>query len=255
MKLLDEISLDKALSFYRDRFADASDFVFFFVGNFQPEKIKPYIEQYLASLPSLNRKESWRDVGMTPPKGVIRKELYKGIEPKSIVMLNFSGPFDWTVQNKYDFSSLLELVNIKLREVIREEMSGAYSIGANGWPSKYPREEYRISVTWGCNPARVDELVKAVMEQVDSLKLQPPPQSYVDKVKEIQRRNREVSLKENRFWLSSLRTYYANGENPEEILDYYKYVDKLTTNAIQSAAKRYFDSNNMVKVVLFPEKK
>ena len=253
-KVMDEIRLEKALSFYRDRFADASDFVFFFVGNFQVAKIKPYVEEYLASLPSLNRKESWRDVGMELPKGVIHKEVYKGIEPKSLVRLNFSGPFDWTRQNRYDLSSLNELLNIKLREVIREEMSGAYSIGANSSQSKYPRQEYNISITWGCNPTRVDELVKAVIEQLDSLKLQPPPQTYVDKVKEIQRRNYEVNMKENRFWLSGLRTYYADGENPEEILDYTKFVDKLTTEAIQSAAKKYFGPN-MVKVVLFPERK
>ena len=254
-KVLDEISLDKALMFYRDRYANAGDFVFFFVGSFQIDKIRPYVEMYLASLPSLDRKESWRDVGMKRPKGVIHKEVYKGIEPKSLVRLNFSGPFDWTEQNRYDLTSLIDLLNIKLQEVIREEMSGAYSVGASASPSKYPRQEYGISISWGCNPTRVDELVKAVMEQLDSLKLRPPAQSYVDKVKEIQRRHREVNLKENRFWLSSLRSHYFDGEDPETILDYYKFVDKLTPGAIQSAARRYFDSNNMVEVVLFPEKK
>ena len=254
-KVMEEIRLDKALSFYRDRFADASDFVFFFVGSFQIEKIKPYVEQYLASLPSLNRKESWRDVGMKAPKGVIQKEVYKGVEPKSLVRLNFSGPFVWTAQNRYNLNSMIDLLNIKLQEVIREEMSGAYSVGASAYHSKYPREEYGIQVTWGCNPTRVDELVKAVMQQVDSLKLQPPAQSYVDKVKEIQRRHREVSLKENGFWLSSLRTYYTNSENPEGILHYKSFVDGLTADAIQSAAKKYFDINNMIRVVLYPEKK
>ena len=255
MKLLDEINVDKALSFYKDRFADASDFIYFFVGSFQLEKIKPLVEQYLASLPSLNRKESWRDIGMLPPKGVINKEVYRGMEPKSSIMLSFTGPFEWTAQNRYDFSSLQELLNIKLREVLREEKSGTYGVGAYGSPSLYPRKEYQISIQWGCNPTRVDELVKTVMEQLDSLKLQPPPQTYVDKVKEIQRRNFEVSLKENRFWLSSLRLRYANGENPEEILKVIKFMDNLTTGDMQSAAKKYFDTKNMVRVELFPEKK
>jgi zinc protease len=74
-------------------------------------------------------------------------------------------------------------------------------------------------------------------------------------VKEIQRRNREVNLKEDRFWLSNFRQYYANGENPEEMLEFNKLVDNLTAEAIQQSAKKYFNSTNYVKVVLYPEKK
>ena len=253
--LLDEITLDKALTFYKDRFADASDFTFFFVGSFQIEKIKPLVELYLASLPSINRKESWKDVGMYPPKGVINKEVYRGIEPKSSIMITFTGPFDWNTQNRYDFNSLLELTNIKLREVIREEKGGTYGIGAYGSPSLFPHKEFNLSVSWGCNPTRVEELVATVMQQLDSLRTKGPDQVYVDKVREIQRRKREVNLKENRFWLSNFRTSYANGENPEDILGFNKLVDNLSVGAMQAAAKKYFDTNNMVKVVLFPEKK
>lgn len=252
---IDEVNLDKALTFYKDRYADASDFIFFFVGSFELDKIKPMVEQYLASLPSLNRKESWRDVGMVAPKGVINKEVYRGVEPKSSVMIQFSGSFDWSQQNRYDFNSLLELVNIKLREVIREEKSGTYGIRAYGAPALYPRKEYTISVSWGCDPARVDELVKIVMQQLDSLKIKKIDQVYVQKVQEIQRRNQEVSKKENRFWLSNFRVYYANGEDPEKILAYDKFVEGLSTDAIQTAARTYFDTKNVVKVVLFPEKK
>jgi zinc protease len=255
LKVLDEVNLDRALTFYKDRFADASDFIFFFVGNFQPDNIRPFVEQYLASLPALNRKESWRDVGVFPPKGVINKEVFRGIEPKSSVVITFTGPFDWSMQSKYDFNSLIELVNIKLREVIREEKSGTYGIRAYGSPSLYPRKEFRVSVSWGCNPTRVEELVKTVMEQLDSLMIKKPDQIYIDKVKEIQRRNHEVNLKKNRFWLSHFRVYYANEENPEEILGYNKMVDNLTTDAMQAAAKKFFDAKNVVKVVLFPEKK
>jgi len=189
------------------------------------------------------------------PKGVINKEVYRGVEPKSSIMIQFTGPFEWSQQNRYDFSSLLELVNIRLREVVREEKSGTYGIRANGAPSLYPRKEYTISVSWGCDPVRVDELVKTVMQQLDSLKIRKIDQVYVDKVKEIQRRNQEVSKKENRFWLSQFRAYCANGEDPEKILMYDKFIDNLSTDAIQSAAKTYFDTKNVVKVVLLPEKK
>lgn len=253
--LLNEIEPDKALAFYKDRFADFSDFTFFFVGNFQPEKIKPLVEQYLASLPSLNRKESWRDVDMKAPPGTVSKTVYRGVEAKSTVQLYVTGPFDWSAQNRYDFNSLVELMRIKLREVIREEKGGTYGIGVYGAPSLYPRKEFSITISWGCSPDRVDELVGAVMQQLDSLKMKRPDQVYVDKVKEQQRRTYEINLKENNFWISNFRTYVANEENPEGILKYPSYVEKLSGEAIQSAAKTYLQLSSLKKFVLYPEKK
>lgn len=253
--LLIEIDPDKALAFYKDRYSDFSDFTFFFVGNFQLEKIKPLVEQYLASLPSLNRKESWRDVGMKTPSGTISKNVYRGVEPKSTVQLRLNGPFNWSAQNRYDFGSLMELMRIKLREVIREEKGGTYGIGVYGAPSLHPRKEYSITISWGCAPDRVDELVGAVMQQLDSLTMKRPDQVYVDKVKEQQRRTYEVNLKENNFWISNFRTYAANAENPEGIIQYPSYVEKLSGESIQKAARAYLQLNSLKKFILYPEKK
>ncbi|HCA81834.1 MAG TPA: hypothetical protein DEP53_19050 [Bacteroidetes bacterium] len=253
--LLSEIDPDKALAIYKDRFSDFSDFTFFFVGNFELEKIKPLVEQYLASLPSLNRKESWRDIGVKTPPGTVSKSVYKGAEAKSSVQLYLNGPFDWSAQNRYEFNSLMELMRIKLREVIREEKGGTYGIGISGSASLYPRKEYTVSINWGCAPDRVDELIGAVMQQLDSLKMKRPDQVYVDKVKEQQRRTYEVNLKENNFWISNFRTHIANGENPEGILQYPSYVEKLSGEAIQNVAKTYLQLSSLKRFVLYPEKK
>ena len=166
----------------------------------------------------------------------------------------FTGTFDWSYQNRYDFLSMIEVLRIKLREVLREDKGGVYGVQVSGSPSLYPRKEYNISIGFGCAPERVDELISATLQQVDSVKLKKPDDIYVDKVKEIQRREREVNLKQNQFWLSIFRQYYANGENPEEILQFPTLVDKLSSEAIHQAAKRYFDMKKMVTVVLNPEK-
>ena len=56
-----EVSLDKAFAFYNDRYADASDFTFVFVGNIDTLTLKPLVEKYLGGLPSTGRKETFRD--------------------------------------------------------------------------------------------------------------------------------------------------------------------------------------------------
>jgi zinc protease len=253
--MMDEIHLDKALSVYKDRFADFSDFTFLFVGNFKIDTIKPLVEQYLAILPSLKRNETWKDIGMEHPKGVISKQVNKGIEPKSTVNITFTGPFEWSQQNRYDFNAMLEALNIKLREVLREDKGGTYGVRTSGSPSLIPRQEYNITISWGCNPDRVDELVKEALMQLDSLKIKQLDSLYIEKVSEIQRRAYEVNLKRNGFWLGNLQAYYTNNEDPEMILNYPKLVDHLTAKAIQEAVKKYFNMKNYVKIVLFPEKK
>lgn len=252
--LLNEVKFENAFSAYKTRFADFSDFTFFLVGSFQIDSIKTLVEKYIASLPSLNRGEKWKDVGIEPPKGVIAKEVHKGIEPKSTVNLTFTGTSEWSEQNRYDFNAMKEVLDIKLREVLRQDEGGTYGVGVYGSTILYPRPEYNLTLSWGCSPDRVDELVKKALIQIDSLKLKEPDSIYVEKVKEIDRRTYEVNMKRNNFWLSSLYSYYSHDENPEMILNYPKLVDGLRGSAIQSAVKKYFNMNNYVKIVLYPEK-
>jgi zinc protease len=179
----------------------------------------------------------------------------KGIEPKSTVNITFTGPFEWSQQNRYDFNAMLEALNIKLREVLREDKGGTYGVRTSGFPSFIPRQEYSITISWGCNPDRVDELVKEALMQLDSLKIKQLDSITIEKVREIQRRTHEVNLKRNGFWLNNLQFYYGNNEDPKMILNYPKLVDHLTAQAIQEAVKKYFDMKNYVKIVLYPEKK
>src|SRR5205085_1103280 len=90
---VDQMNLDQSLAFYRDRFADASDFTFVFVGSFNLATMKPLVERYLGSLPALHRHETAKDVGPHPPTGVVEKQVRRGIEPKSQVSIVFTGPF------------------------------------------------------------------------------------------------------------------------------------------------------------------
>ncbi|MCG8604909.1 insulinase family protein, partial [bacterium] len=251
--VLDEMNLDKSFRIYQDRFADASDFSFFFVGNFDYAKLKPLVETYLGGLPSMNRTEHWVDRDIEAPKGVIEKEVVKGLEPKSRVSMIFTGPFVWNRQNRYVLNSMAAAFKIKLREVLREDMGGTYGVGIWASTSRYPDQEYSLNITFGCSPERVDELTESVFTQIDSLKSYGIPESYLAKVKENQRRERETSLRQNRYWLNSLRSKYYHDEDPLEILQFDEQLDLLTFDAVQSAAKRYFNLRNYVKVSLIPE--
>ena len=254
-EILSEMDLQKSLAFYKDRFADASDFTFVFVGNFAPEKIKPLVETYLGGLPALNRTETWRDTGIRPPKGVIEKTVRRGREPKSRTRLIFTGPFDYGDRfGRYVFDSMGDVLNIKLREVLREDEGGTYGVGVRTSLSRWPEGEYTISISFGCAPDRLEELTQLVFVQIDSLKQKPVDRSYIDKVTEMDLRRHETNQKENRYWRSTLQWYYQHGEDMTALLTYKdEVVKKLTAENVQKAAQQYFNGENYARFVLLPE--
>jgi zinc protease len=254
VKLLDEINPDKSLSIFKDRFKDAGDFTFVFVGNIDTNVFKPLVETYLGGLPSFNSNEKPIDLKYKNVKGSIEKDVRKGIEPKSSVAIAYVGDMNWSRKNEHLMESLIDILNIKLRETIREEKGGTYGVGSYHQIYRIPESHYTINVRFGCNPDRVNELVQSAYSVIDSLKTFGPDEIVMTKIKEIQKRQRELNLKENGFWSGIISNYLENNEDPLEMLNYYKWVDEITPDDIKKAANEYL-GENIVKVVLYPENK
>ncbi|MHC1736450.1 MAG: M16 family metallopeptidase [Ignavibacteriaceae bacterium] len=254
-ELLNEMDLNVSKNFFKERFGDASDFTFLLVGNIDPNESRGLIEKYLGTLPSLNRNESWKTIIINRPEGIVEKNITKGIEQKSSIGVVFHGEIEWSRENEYKFESLVDALNITLREVIREEKGGTYGIRVTPSISKVPKSEYTINISWGTNPGRVDELTEALFKTIDSLISYGPGTETLNKVKETQRRTRETRIKQNAFWVGMLFNYLMYKDNPELILEYNKWVDQLTTDDIKESAGYYLDKNRFIKIVLYPEKK
>lgn len=250
----DAMDLERSYAFYKDRFADASDFTFIFVGNFVPDSLQPLVETYLGGLPSLNRQEGWRDVGMRPPRGVIEKHVIRGTEPKALTRIVFTGPFEWNRWNRYVLRSMIEILRIRLREALREDLGGTYGVNVLVTTAREPEPGYRIEIGFGCDPARLTELTFVAFEEMRGLQEDGPQAENVQKVKEIQRREYETALRSNRAWLQWLEFYSRHGEDLRGILAYKALVDRLKPVDIQRAALQYLNTNNYVQVSLLPEK-
>lgn len=252
-EILNEMNLITSREFFQERFADASDFTFLLVGNIDVQASKSLIEKYLGALPTLNRRESWRIIDSPKPEGIVEKKINKGIEQKSNIGIVFHGKMEWNRENEYTFESLMDVLSITLREVIREEKGGTYGIRVNGNTSRIPEGEYTITISWGTNPGRVEELTKVLFETLDSLINYGPGTETVNKVKETQRRTRETRLKQNAFWVGMLFNYLMYKDNPEQILEYDNWVENLSVKDIKDAAGEYLNKERYLKVVLYPE--
>ncbi|MCW3112389.1 MAG: peptidase protein [Segetibacter sp.] len=250
-----EIKLDKAYDVYRDRFADASDFLFTFVGNFNVDSLKPYIQTYIASLPSANRKETWRDVGIRFPTGVVDKVIKKGKDPKSSVRLTFTGTTVYSDLEATQLDQVAKVLEIRLREILREDQGGVYGVSVGANINREPINSYSITVSFGCAPDNVEKLTRLVTDEIKNMKAKGGSQINVEKVIAEDTRGLETGVKENNYWLYNLQSKYYHSEDPKTILEDAAMVKKLTVERTKEMANRYFNFDNMVKLVLMPESK
>jgi zinc protease len=251
--VVQEVDLGSAMAFYRDRFADASDFTFYFVGNIDLAAIRPLVEEYLGGLPSTRRHETWRDLNIPPPTGIVRKIVRKGVEPKARTQLVFTGPFQDSREARYALRALADALSIRLREILREDLGGVYGVAVSASSSIAPDTTYSVAIGFGADPARVDELVDSTFTALRALQSAGPSDSIVHKVMETQLRARETSLKQNSYWLGQLVAAQRWGVDPRGILTYDRLIDGLTAATIRDAARRYLRLDNYVQVTLLPE--
>jgi zinc protease len=252
-ELIAEADLDAALAFYRDRFADFGDFTFFLVGNLDLDVVRPLVETWLGGLPSAGRKETWLDIGMRPPTGVVRKTVRKGLEPKARTQFVFTGSFTDSRENRHALRALQDALQIRLREVLREDMGGVYGVGVGTSSSIVPDTTFQVTIGFGTDPAKLDELVTAAFAEIQALQTEGVSDSVLQKVKETQRRSLETSLRENRYWLGQLMAAHRHGSDPREILSYEDLISSLTIEDIRRAARLYVPLDNYVQVTLLPE--
>ena len=249
---VDEMSLDKSMAFYRNRFADASDFTFLFVGSFEPSAIRPLVETYLATLPSTGRKESWRDVGLRRATGIVQRRVMKGIEAKSQTRLVFSGPFEYDQQRRVTIRAMGMVLEGTLREALREDLGGTYGVSVSANYAKIPLPEYSISISFGSSPERADALVQVALDKIAALKANGPDDRDVNNIREIMLREYESSSRQNGFFLREISARYQHGEDLADLLALPDFYRKINGPAIQAAAREYFGAN-MVRVQQFPE--
>ena len=249
---VEEMELDASLDFYRDRFDGAAGFTFVFVGDFELEAMRPLVERYLASLPAGDGPEEWRDDGVRPPRGIVRKTVRKGVEPQSSTQILFTGEVDYTARNRDLLNALASTLEIRLREILREDLGGTYNVSVSGQASLEPYPEYTVAIGFGSAPQRAEELVAAVTREIARMQEEGPFVEDLVKVKEAHRRSRELGQRQNAYWAGQLVAWSRYDLDPERITAP-SLLEDISPEDVQEAARRFLRMDNVVVVTLLPE--
>jgi zinc protease len=250
----DKINLDRSIAIYKERFANAGDFTFLFVGAFDDKEILPLIEKYIGGLPGKAADEKFRDLGIRPPTGMVEKTISKGAEQQSLVTMQFISPVAYNNADAYALRSLGELLSIKLVEKLREEKGSVYGVSASGTINKYPYSYSSFSITFPCAPENADTLSKAALEELKQIIRGGVHEEDLAKVKEQQRRKLETDLQQNQYWMNGLFNALYLDVDAKKILLPEQQIESLTAKKLQEVAKKYINPSSFIRAILLPEK-
>jgi zinc protease len=196
----------------------------------------------------------WKDTGIRPPKGIVEKTVEKGVEPQSQAAIVYTGPFEYTQANRTAIRAMGIVLQTRLRNTIREDLGGTYSIQAIPSYDRIPEQSYSVSINFGTDPERVEELVGVIFQEIETLKKEGVTADELRDAKQAMFRDYETGIKQNRWLLTQLYFRYLADEDLKSLFKFSKTLEDLTAEQIHEAAKIYLNAENYVKVVLLPEK-
>jgi len=256
LRLEDIPTLDpeKMMAYYKERFANAADFTFFFVGAFKVDEIVPLLTTYLGTLPSKNvRDGKIGDLKLEFPAQVVRETVVKGREPRSQTILSFFADTGIDETEVHRLGAATDVLEKRLRDILREELGGTYSVSA-GYSNTSPVPGYgTTTVQFGSSPENVDKLVAAVMTEIDRLRREGPSLADVQAVKEAEKNDLQLAQRQNNYWLSSLQSMHVLGRDPRRIANRLERTETLTQEGIHAAFRKYFPSERYTVISLRPE--
>jgi len=257
LEVISSLDLERAFAIYQERFADFSDFTFIFVGNFDLVQMIDWSQRYLGNLPSLDRAETWLDVAPDPPTGVVEVPVYRGQDEQSLTTILFTGPSEDSLEKRLNLRMLEMILDILMREELREELGGVYAFSASASMEPDPDSLYRVSLTFGSDPARVEELVDALFGLIADVQAEGPREDLLEKARAQIIHQSEEQLEQNSYWMRVLE-YWAS----EDDVDLTNFVDlevvetrteAVTAEDVQAAAIDYLPLDRYILVSLYPE--
>ena len=248
-EMVDQIDYDRILEMYNDRFKDASDFTFYFVGNINLETAKPLIAEYLGALPAINRKETFKDTKMSIRKGVYKNEYAKEQQtPTATIVFLYSGKAPYTLKNDILLSFATQVLDMVYTEEVREKEGGTYGVNCFGDLQKYPKEQLLLQIVFQTDPAKKDKLAGIVVDELKKLAAEGPSDVHLQKVKEYMLKKYADNQKENGYWMNNLNDYFYYGMDMTE--GYTDIVNSITAKDIQKFVSDLLKQGNEIEVTM-----
>ena len=251
-EMIDNVDYKRIMDMYADRFKEAGDFTFLFVGNINLEEAKPMIETYLGGLPTIKRTENFADVNMNFRKGEYKNVFNKELgTPMATVIVVAHGNCDYSLKSDILMKCLSRTLDMVYLEEVREKEGGTYGVQTVGQLTRYPKDEALLQVVFNTDPTKREMLMGIIMGELQRVAKEGPKEEHLAKVKEAMVKQYAESIKENSYWLGVLNNYYWYNEDMDS--KFVELVNSITVKDVQKFAKQLFDQGNLIEVCMTDE--
>lgn len=244
---IDAIDYDRALQVYKERFADADDFVFYFVGDISVDSLAPMLAQYLGALPTVKGSEKYKTVNHHLASGIKENVFEKELQtPSSISVFVYKAPMETNLKNAIVLDMLEQVMDMTYTESVREDEGGAYGVPVNSQLSEYPDKEAVIQIQLPTAPEKRVNMTEVVYKGVEDMVNNGPREDFLAKTKEYLVRKYDENVKNNGYWMSQMYQYTRFNHNFVD--GYVDMVNSITIDDIKAMAKQIFHSGNRIVV-------
>ncbi len=250
---LQSINYDRVLEIAKERTANAANYTFFFVGNFDEAVIRPLIEQYIASLPGKKGNLSnWVNFDTHPEGEVINHFTRKMETPKANAQIYwYDTKTPYSLENDIKASMLGQVLSKIYLQKIREDASAAYSAGAHGYSTINGDRPFTVIMA-NCpmKPEMSDVALKIMNEEIVEA-CKTIDATTLKEIKELMIKDHNTEIKENGYWMGTLISYVCRGLDDHTA--YEQIVNAQTPETIAAFARQMLAAGNKVEVVMLPE--
>ena len=252
-EIIDKFDFEQLPAVYAKLYPGANGFVFTFVGNIDPETLKPLAEKYIGSIPAARKPLNYVDDKVEPVKGEVAEEFTAPMQqPKVSVVYYFSGKMPYTFKDKVALTFLTQALDSRYLISIREEKGGTYGVSVQGSTEYIPREAYDMTISFDTNEEMADELCEIVMKEIEEIAANGPRSEDIEKTREFMLKSWKNSLEMNSGWMNYIQAKYGSGL--DYVGQYEQAVRNLTNADVQALAKKLLADGNLVKVIMRPAK-
>ena len=250
---LQQVNLNRIMEIAKERTANAANYTFTFVGNFDEAVIRPLIEQYIASLPAKKGvKTNWNnDIDM--PKGEVINHYTKKMEsPKEFeIVIWHNNNLPYSLENSIKADILGEVLGKVYLQKIREDAGAAYSTQAMGRCGiNGGKAQTLVLAVCPVNP-EFEETALQIMNEEMANACTTIDETALNEAKENMLKNFASYLKENWYWRSTIQQYLVNGI--DDHTGYEDIVKAQTPESIAAFARQLMSAGNRIEIVMAPE--
>lgn len=251
---LDALDYPHIMEMYKERFADASDFVFTVVGNFNMDSLVVLAEEYLASLPVLSRTEKGNEQALVPyHHGKKQIHFHKKMEtPKTSVVHYYHGQADYSLKNVLAANILTQLLDLVYMEKVRKDEGGSYGVSSMARIAAFPKGRTSLQIYYDTDPQKQDQINTIVLSELERIAESAPDEASLTKIKENLVKNYQENQTSNVYWLSTIDNYYFMGF--DSYTSYLQTLQEITPGYMKDFANKLLSRGNHIELIMSPDK-